>query len=101
MRSYCLCESQETLTAMRLGGIEGKLIHSDEEAKSLIDQLIKDSQIALIMVSENIHNRIKPYIMPIKLACKHTLIIQIPETDGLKDKDYIMKYIKNSIGLKL
>lgn len=101
MKSYCLCEKVETQTAMRLGGIESKLIKSDEEAKEMIDALLEDPSIGLIMITENIHNRLKETIMSLKLLRKDTLIIQVPEPEGLQDKDYIMKYIKNSIGIKL
>jgi ATP synthase (F/14-kDa) subunit. len=101
MKSYCLCEKVETQTAMRLGGIESKLIGSDEEAKDAIEALLEDPSIGLIMISENIHNRLKDMIMDLKLLRKDTLIIQVPEPEGLQDKEYIMKYIKNSIGIKL
>jgi len=101
MRSYCLCEKQETMTAMRLGGIESRIVTSEEEAKHLIELLLADKTIGLIMISENIHNRLKDFIMELKLLRKDTLIIQIPGPEGLLDKDYIMKYIKNSIGIKL
>jgi len=101
MKSYCLCESKETLTAMRLGGIEGELVVSDSYGKQAIERLLEDKSIALIMISENIHNRLKSFIMIKKLERMDTLIIQIPEPEGLQDKNYIMKYIRNSIGIKL
>jgi V/A-type H+-transporting ATPase subunit F len=101
MKSYCLCESKETLTAMRLGGIEGEIIVSDDQGKQSIERLLEDKSIALIMISENIHNKLNSFIMNKKLERMDTLIIQIPEPEGLQDKNYIMKYIRNSIGIKL
>ncbi len=101
MRSYCLCEKIETQTVMRLGGIESDIVYSDEEAKRKIEALLNDPTIGLIMITENIHKRLKELIMPLKLTRMDTLIIQVPEPEGLQDKDYIMKYIKNSIGIKL
>lgn len=101
MRSVCLCEKTETMTAMRLGGIESRQVSNFEEAQSSLETLLEDANVGLIIVSENVHNMIKPLIMKTKLERKDTLIIQIPEPDGVRDKDYIMKYIKNSIGIKL
>lgn len=101
MRSVCLCEKTETMTAMRLGGIESRLVTNVEEAEDSLERLLEDKSVALIIVSENVHNMIEALIMKTKLERKDTLIIQIPEPDGLRDKDYIMKYIKNSIGIKL
>ena len=96
-----MCEKAETMTAMNLGGIESIKIRTAEEAESCLSKLLDDMTVALIMITENVHNLIKPTIMKTKLARKDTLIILIPEPEGLKDKDYIMKYIKNSIGIKL
>lgn len=101
MRSVCLCEKSETMTAMRFGGIESRLVTNENEATISLERLLEDKSVALIIVSENVHNMIEPLIMKTKLERKDTLIIQIPEPDGLRDKDYIMKYIKNSIGIKL
>lgn len=101
MRSVCLCEKNETMTAMRLGGIESTQVTSVEEARVSLERLLEDPTVALVIVSENVHNMIVPLIMKTKLERKDTLIIQIPEPGGLMDKDYIMKYIKNSIGIKL
>lgn len=101
MRSVCLCEKTETLTAMLLGGVESNLVRDKDEATTSFKKLLEDPTVALIIVSENVHNMIESLIMKVKLERKDTLIIQIPEPDGMRDKDYIMKHIKNSIGIKL
>ena len=101
MKSFVLCEKKETLLSMRLAGIGGKIVNTKEEIEDSINELLKDSDTALIIVSEGILNRSKDFIMDKKLTEKKKLIIQIPEPDGIRDKDYIMKYIKDSIGIKL
>lgn len=101
MKSFLLCEKKETLLSMRLAGIGGKMVSTKEEIENSIEELLMDDDIGLILVSENILSISKEFIMDKKLAQKKKLIIQIPEPEGLKDKDYIMKYIKNSIGIKL
>lgn len=101
MRSVCMCEKKETMTAMSMGGVESIVIRTEAEAENSLNKLLEDTTVGLIMITENIHNLIKPTIMRTKLERKDTLIILIPEPDGLKDKDYIMNYIKNSIGIKL
>ncbi len=101
MKSFVLCEKKETLLSMRLAGIGGKILSTREEIENTVEELLLDDDIGLILISENILNMSKEYIMDKKLSQKKTLIIQIPEPEGLQDKEYIMKYIKNSIGIKL
>ena len=101
MRSICLCEKNETVTAMRLGGIESIVIKSEEEAQKQLTAAIEDPQIAIVMITENIHNLMESFVTKSKLEQRDTLIILVPEPEGLSDKDYIMNTIKNSIGIKL
>lgn len=101
MRSFCICEKIETQTVMQLGGIDSKVVNNDQEARNLLQSLLADQRTGLIMISENIHSRLKNEIMPIKLKRTEKLIIQIPEPEGLQDKEYMMNYIKNSIGIRL
>lgn len=101
MRSVCLCEKVETMTAMRLGGIEGIVITGKEEAEEKFDALLGDPEVALVMLSENIVGLIEARVTKAKLEQKETLIIMIPEPEGLRDKAYIMKAIKESVGIKL
>lgn len=101
MKSFVLCEKKETLLSMRLAGIEGKMVSSKEEMESSLEELMQDPDIGLVFISENILNLSKDFAMERKLSQIKTLIVQIPEPEGLQDKEYIMKYIKNSIGIKL
>jgi V/A-type H+-transporting ATPase subunit F len=84
-----------------LAGIAGKEIGSKDELISEIHRLIKDSTYGLIIISEDIFILAEEEIMEIKLKNKDNLIIRIPEPSGFKEKDYIIRYIRESIGIKL
>lgn len=101
MKSFVLCTKKETLLSMRLAGIGGKIVNTKEEIEENINELLKDNETALIIVSEGVLDKSRDFIMDKKLTEKKKLIIQIPEPDGIRDKEYIMKYIKDSIGIKL
>ncbi len=101
MKSFCLCKKYETLISLRLAGISGKEIRSKDELISELDRLIKNPIYGLIIISEDIFNLAREEIMEIKLKNKDNLIIQIPEPSGFKEKDYIIRYIRESIGIKL
>ncbi len=100
MKSYLLCKNKETLISLRLAGIEGRLIKDNENIEESIDKLIEKKEVGIIIVSEDIANDNKTYIMEKKLQEKDTLIIQIPEPEGSKDSNYIMEHIQKTIGIK-
>lgn len=100
MKTFLLCKSKETLVTLRLAGIEGKVLKEGSSLKEEVETLLKDKEIGIIALSESLASENREYVMTKKLEEK-TLIIQIPEPSGTKEKDYIMKYIKNSIGIKI
>ena len=101
MKSFCLCNKFETLISMRLAGIAGKEVYTEEEVMENLEWLLNDKEYGLIIVSENVLNLAREQIMEIKLKDKNNLIIQIPEPEGFKEKNYIMSYIRESIGIKV
>ncbi|MBN2260168.1 MAG: V-type ATP synthase subunit F [Clostridiales bacterium] len=101
MKSFCLCKKYETLISLRLAGIAGKEIHSKEELIDELNGLLKDPEYGLIIISEDILNMAKDEIMEIKLKDKNNLIVNIPEPSGFKEKNFIVKYIRESIGIKV
>ena len=101
MKSFVICESKDTLLSMRLAGIGGVIVSNQKETQDQIEQILKDEETGIIMISENVFSENAEYIMEKKLTERKKLIIQIPEPEGLKDKDYIMNYIRTSIGIKL
>ena len=101
MKTYCICASEQTLVAMRFGGIEGVCVTDINMANELVKQLVDSKEYALIMVSETLYSKLNQEIFEVKINHKEVLIMMIPEPEGLQDKDYMMNYIKNSIGLKL
>lgn len=86
---------------MRLAGITGKEVYTQEEVLENLEWLLNDKEYGLIIVSENVLNLAKDQIMEIKLKDKNNLIIHIPEPEGFKEKNYIMSYIRESIGIKV
>jgi len=100
VKSFCLCKKYDTLISLRLAGIAGKEIGSKDELMIEISRLIKNPTYGLIIITEDIFNLAKEEIMEIKLKDKENLIIQIPEPGGFHEKDYIIRYIRESIGIK-
>jgi V/A-type H+-transporting ATPase subunit F len=100
MKSYLLCKNKETLISLRLAGIEGRLFKEDEKFEESIESLIEDKEIGIIIISEDIADENRDYVMEKKIQSKDTLIIQIPEPDGSKNSDYIMEHIQKTIGIK-
>lgn len=101
MESYLISDNEDTLLGMKLAGIEGELMTDDEAIIKKIDALIKEPNIGIIMLTHNIKVRIEDEVMKRKLQARDTLIVEVPGPGESIERDFITKYIRESIGLKL
>ena len=100
MQSFLISDNAETLIGMRLAGISGEQMDDREAIIKKIDELIKNPQVGIIMITEGIMKKAENEIMERKLREAETLIVRIPDTMEEADDDRIAKYIRDSIGLK-
>ena len=101
MRSLVISLDSDTLMAFRLSGMEGIRAKDTGDGYDKLTNALNDKEIGLIIIDESILLDNKAEIMELKLKTKNTLIIHIPEKEGLKEKDFILRYIRESIGVKV
>ena len=102
MRYYLLSDNIDTLTGMRLVGIEGEIIEDAETLSKRLDKLTRDTTIAVLLLTDTINNMCKEKLMNIKLNSKQPLIVVIPDRHGNgRLSDSITSYVKDAVGLKI
>ncbi len=101
MRSFLISDKKDTLLGLKLSGIDGVLACTKEEIEKEFEIVINKSDIGIIILTESILEQIKDKVLEFKLSSDLPLITTIPGIDGLKDKNFIMRYVKESIGIKI
>lgn len=101
MKSYLICDNEDTLLGMKLAGIEGEILTDRNEILKLIDKLLVDSETGIILITGKIKSLAKDEIMERKLKSKKTLIVEIPSVGEKYEADFITRYIRESIGIKI
>lgn len=102
MKIYLISDNLDTLTGMRLAGVEGVLVHGREELKEALEGAISDKNIGILLLTERFGREFPEMIDNVKLNHKTPLIIEIPDRHGTGRKpDFITSYVDEAIGLKL
>lgn len=102
MRYYLISDNIDTLTGMRLVGIEGEIIEDADVLSKKLDTLTRDPSIAVLLITDTINNMCKEKLMNIKLNSKQPLIVVIPDRHGSgRLSDSITSYVKDAVGLKI
>lgn len=102
MRMYLLSDNVDTLMGMRMSGIDGVVLHQEDELRKKLSELLEEDDIAVILITSTLLNFIRETVYDIKLNRKQPLIIEIPDRHGNgRTKDSIAKYIKEAIGVDM
>lgn len=101
MKMYLISDNVDTRTGMRLAGIQGCVLHEADEVKQKMEEVLKDQDIGIVLITGKIMTLMPEYFSNIKLNYKMPLIIEIPDRHGEgKNKTSLMSYISDAIGLK-
>ncbi|MDO4473365.1 MAG: V-type ATP synthase subunit F [Eubacteriales bacterium] len=102
MKMYLISDNVDTLTGMRLTGVDGVVVHERGELKEAIEKAMDDESIGIILLTEKFGREFPDLINEIKLRRTMPLLIEIPDRHGTgRKKDFITAYVNEAIGLKL
>ena len=102
MKMFLISDNVDTLTGMRLAGVEGCIVHERAELRKALEDAIANKENGIILLTEKFGREFPEIIDEVKLHHKTPLIIEIPDRHGTGRKpDFITSYVNEAIGLKL
>ncbi len=102
MKMYLISDNMDTLTGMRMCGVNGVVVHSKADTRAALKQALDDKSYGVILITEKLSADIKGEIDEIKLTMKMPLIVEIPGRHGsTRPENFITSYVMEAIGVKL
>lgn len=102
MRMFLISDNVDTLTGLRLAGIEGVVVHEKQEIKQALDEVLSQKDIGIILMTEKLGKEIPEIVDDIKLNRTFPLLLEIPDRHGSgRRPDFITAYINEAIGIKI
>lgn len=101
MRMYLLSSDEDTVTGMRLAGIEGTVVKSEEELLSEAKKAESNPDIGILLVTNTLGQLYADCIVDIKKKSK-ILVTQVPDMlNPSAAGDSITRYVRNAIGVNV
>ena len=102
MKMYLISDIVDTLTGLRLAGVDGVVVHERNELREELENAMNDKEVGVILLTERFGREFPDLINEIKLQRTMPLLIEIPDRHGTgRKKDFITSYVNEAIGLKL
>ena len=102
MKFYLISDNIDTQIGLRLGGIEGTVVHSAEEASEALDRAMKQEDVCIVLMTEKAVAFCRDKVYDYKLSRPQPLIVEIPDRHATSQiSDTISRYLQEAIGIKL
>ncbi len=102
MKSFLISDKRDALVGMRLAGIDGVLALTREEVLDAVKTAMKNEDIGILILTENLVDMVEDEILKLKLKAKKPLIVEIPGRHGsTRSADKITNYIRDSVGIHI
>ena len=102
MKMYLISDNIDTLTGMRLAGIDGVVVHEAREVEEQLDKILKDREVGVLLITEKLGDLVAERIDYIKLNYPTPLIVLVPDRHGSdRGLDTITRYVREAIGLRI
>ena len=99
---YLISDNVDTLTGMRLAGVDGVVVHEREELRDAIETAMNDKDVGVILLTEKFGREFPDLIDDVKLNRRLPLLVEIPDRHGTGRKEnFITDYVGEAIGLRL
>ena len=100
MRSILLTSNDDIINGLRLAGVRSVKCKDRSELLKNFKAYKNDEEIGIIILTYSSFNEIKDEVLEFKLTGKLPLVVTIPDLDGKMEDDYILKYVRESVGVK-
>ena len=102
MKMFLISDNVDTLTGMRLAGVEGCIVHERAELRKALADAIANKENGIILLTEKFGREFPDIIDDVRLNRRLPLLIEIPDRHGTGRKpDFITSYVSEAIGIKL
>lgn len=102
MKMYLISDNTDTLTGMRLAGVEGVIARSRDEVKTALSDALARKDIGILLLTEALGQTYPDLVKAVRTEHKMPLLIEIPDRHGTgRRPDFITAYVNEAIGLKL
>lgn len=102
MKMFLISDNVDTLTGMRLAGVEGCIVHERAELRKALENAIANKENGIILLTEKFGREFPDIIDDVRLNRRLPLLIEIPDRHGTGRKpDFITSYVSEAIGIKL
>lgn len=101
MKYFAIAGDGDTLTGLRLAGIDGELASSAEQVRRLVEKAVADESVAVLVITQACADLCPEELTQLRLSASRPLVAVIPDSKGGKVRDEMAALIGETIGVRI
>lgn len=102
MKFFIISDNIDTCIGMRMTGMEGVVVHEQDEVKKALASAFENNEIGLVLMTKKLIDLTLDTVLEYKLNYKRPLIVEIPDRHATSQiSDTISRYIQEAVGIKI
>lgn len=102
MKFYLLSDNIDTKMGMRLAGIEGVVLHEEEEVLKELLRVMDEPLSGVVQITNRLISLCPELVYDLKLNRKRPLIVEVTDRHGAGQlSDAITRYVKEAVGISI
>ena len=102
MQFYVISDNIDTRMGMRLAGIDGVVVHEEEEVRNALRNALANRSIGVILMTEKLVRLCDSLVYDIKLNRKTPLIVELTDRHGTSQiTQTVSRYVSDAIGVTI
>lgn len=99
---YFVIGDEDTVLGFGLSGVQGKIVQNSEEASRVFHDVLKQSEIGIIIITEKIADMIRAEVDAFMFSEQFPLLVEIPDRNGhMPERPALRELAAKAIGIKL
>lgn len=94
MKMFLISDNVDTYTGMRLAGVEGVVVHKEDELRAELQKVMRDKEIGIVLLTEKFGRDFPAVVSEAKSSCRVPLFVEIPDRHGTgRTRNFIADYL--------
>lgn len=91
-----------TVLGYRLAGIQGTVVHNQQEATDAMNKALGDPEIGIILITQRTASGIRAIVDSAKIEMATPVVLEIPDRKGpMEDRESTMDVVQRLIGIRV
>lgn len=102
MQMFVISDNNDTYMGLRLTGVDGVVVHTEQEVSEAIEKVLANPEIGILLLTEKLVDLCPDKIAELKRTITTPLLVEIPDRHGSgRNENAIAEYIRYAIGIKI